>query len=97
MSGPAEQNPWVWVAVQDPGGNEQILGQQDPESDVDFIPVFLEKEEAQQAFPHLSRKAGRAYEIQAIRFNDLARQARKNGFALFMVNGAGHILEKIHP
>lgn len=97
MSNLTERNSWVWVAIQDPGGNEQILGQQDRESDIDFIPAFLEREDAMQAFPHLIREAGKKYEIQAIRFHDLAGQARENGFVLFILNAAGHILEKINP
>ena len=97
MNGMAEQNPWVWVAIQDPGGNEQILGQHDRESNIDFIPAFLEKDDASQALPHLIQETGKTYEIQTIRFNELARQARENGFVLFILNAAGHILEKINP
>jgi len=41
-----DENSWVWVVIQDPGGNEQLLGQHDEENDISFIPTFLEKDEA---------------------------------------------------
>ena len=91
------KNPWFWVIILEPGGDEQILGQQDREGDLSFIPTFFDKEEALQALPHLVRDRGGKHEIQAIRFNDLARQARESGFVLFMLNGAGEILEKVKP
>jgi hypothetical protein len=65
MSKLIEKDQWVWVVIQDPGGVEQFLGQQDAKNDETFIPVFLEKEEAQQ------------------------------GLSLFLLNGAGEVLEKI--
>lgn len=35
MSELIQGNPWVWVVVQDPGGNEQFLGQYDEEKKED--------------------------------------------------------------
>ena len=90
-------NPWVWVVVLDPGENEQFLGQHDKEKDVSFIPTFLEKEGALQSLKLLSREQGHKYEVQAIQYEDLAHNANENGFMLFVLNGAGEILEKIEP
>lgn len=97
MSKLVQGNPWVWVVVQDPGGNEQFLGQHDKEKEVSFIPTFLEKEEAQQCLNHLTREEGHKYEIQAIQYEELARSSSEHGFALFILNGAGEVLEKIEP
>ena len=44
------EDQWVWVVVQDPGGKEQFLGQQDQQENISFIPAFHTKEEAQQFF-----------------------------------------------
>jgi hypothetical protein len=57
---------WVWVVVQDPGGDEQFLGQLDEEKNISFIPAFYQKEDAQQCFVQMHREKGRKYEIQAI-------------------------------
>ena len=97
MSKLVQGNPWVWVVVQDPGGNEQFLGQHEQEKEVSFIPTFLEKEEAQQCLNHLTREEGHKYEIQAIQYEELARSSSEHGFAVFILNGAGEVLEKIEP
>jgi hypothetical protein len=97
MSKLVQGNPWVWIVVQDPGGNEQFLGQHDEKKEVSFIPTFLEKEEAQQCLKHLTREEGHKYEIQAIQYGELARSSSEHGFALFILNGAGEVLEKIEP
>jgi hypothetical protein len=97
MSKLVQGNPWVWVVVQDPGGKEQFLGQHDKEKDISFIPTFLEKEEALECLEHLTREEGQKYEVQAIQYEGLARSSFEHGFALFILNGAGEVLEKIKP
>lgn len=95
MSKVIEKDQWVWVVIQDPGGVEQFLGQQDAKNDETFIPVFLEKEEAQQGLSFLVREKGLKYEEQAILYEDLSQRAGEYGFMLFLLNGAGEVLEKI--
>jgi len=91
-----EKDQWVWVVVQDPGGNEQFLGQHDQEKNESFIPTFLEKEEAQQGFTLMTHEKGHKYEVQAILFEDLSRRAAENGFMIFILNGSGEVLGKIN-
>ncbi len=95
MSKLIKKDQWVWVVIQDPGGVEQFLGQQDAKNDETFIPVFLEKEEAQQGLSFLVREKGLKYEVQAILYEDLSQRAGEYGFMLFLLNGAGEVLEKI--
>ena len=90
-------NPWVWVVVLDPGGNEQLLGQHYKDEDISFIPTFLEKEEALECLDLLTRGQEKKYEIQAIQYEELAHDAAEHKFMLFILNGAGEILEKITP
>jgi hypothetical protein len=92
-----EEDPWIWVFVQDPGRNEQFLGQHDQERDISFIPFFREKEEAQAALPGLARDENLEHEAQAIRYRNLAEHAGRNGFRLFLLDGRGTILEKLEP
>jgi hypothetical protein len=91
------ENQWVWVVIQNPGGNEQFLGQYDKENDIAFIPTFLEKEDALKCLIHLSLDKKNHYEVQAILYEDLARDSAKNGFMIFIVNGSGEVLNKIDP
>jgi hypothetical protein len=95
MSKLVQDDSWVWVVIQDPGNNEQFLGQHDDERGVSFIPTFLGKGEAEQCLRYLSRDEGKAYEVQAILFGELAKHAAQNGFVVFILNGAGEVLEKI--
>jgi len=97
MSTVIQGNPWVWVVVLDPGKNEQFLGQHDQEEDISFIPVFLDKEEALQALDRLAREEGHRYEVQAIQYEELARNSAEHGFMLFILNAKGQILEKLKP
>ncbi|MCD4718069.1 MAG: hypothetical protein K8R45_15180 [Desulfobacterales bacterium] len=95
MSKLLKDDQWVWVVIQNPGGNEQFLGQQDEEKGVSFIPTFVGKEEAEQGLTLMAREAGRKYEVQAILFEDLSERAAEHGLMLFVVDAKGEVLEKI--
>jgi hypothetical protein len=86
---------WVYVVVQNPGAGETIVGQQDPEHQLAFIPVFKEKEIALQGVARLAKVPGHAYEVQAIIYEDLLSYARQGGFLLFFLDGAGRIQAKM--
>ncbi len=88
---------WIWVIVQDPGGDEQFLGQHDEKKNVSFIPAFYEKDDAQQSLIQLITEKGKKYEVQAIFFDELAKDAAQHGFMIFMLNADGEILEEIAP
>jgi hypothetical protein len=91
------ETTWVYVVVQNPGDNEQILGQQDAEKDASYIPTFLDKTSAQECFLNLVREKGQRYEIQAIIFGDLIRYASEGDFYLLMLDGSGEVLETYLP
>jgi len=95
MSKLVKDDQWVWVVIQNPGGNEQFLGQQDEERGISFIPTFLEKEGAEQGLMLMARETGSRYEVQAILFEDLSQRASENGLMIFVVNAKGEVLEKI--
>ena len=88
---------WVYVLVQDPGGDEQIVGQQDLENNITFIPMFLDKDSAMQAVVHMVKERGKKFEIQAIIYEDLASYAAQGGFLLMVLDGQGQIIDKIAP
>ena len=92
-----EENPMVWVVVQTQGGNENFVGQHDQELDIVYIPFFREKEDAQKGQIMMHKVKGAEYEVQAIRCRELARDASRSGFLLFLLDEDGRILEKIDP
>ena len=96
MTDKLSSDTWIWVIVQNPGGNEQFLGQHD-KKDVSFIPAFYEKDAAQQCLIQLITEKGEKYEAQAILFEELAKDAAQHGFLIFMLNADGEILKEIAP
>jgi hypothetical protein len=97
MTDKLNRDTWIWVIVQNPGGDEQFLGQYDDKKDVSFIPTFYEKDVAQQCLGRLITEKGQKYEAQAILFEELAKDASQHGFSIFMLNADGEILEEISP
>ena len=86
---------WVYVVVQNPGANETIVGQQDPEHQLTFIPVFKDKESALQGMTRMAKTPGQICEVQAIIYEDVLNYARQAGLLAFFLDGAGRILAKI--
>jgi hypothetical protein len=97
MTASVKADTWIWVVVQDPGGNEQYLGQFDENKNISFIPAFYKKEHAQTCFGQMKRQKGVKYEVQAIFFGELANDAAKNSFLIFMMDEDGKVIEKIEP
>ena len=92
-----QHDQWVWVVVQNPGGNEQFLGQRDETEGISFIPVWLEKDAALDGLKLLARDQGLTYEVQAIQYETLAPRAAEAGFRLFVLDASGKVLEQIAP
>jgi hypothetical protein len=88
---------WVYVLVQNPGTDEQIVGQQDTKDDIAFIPMFLDKDSAIQGVMHMVKERGQKFEVQAIIYEDLAGYAAKGGFILFVIDENGRIIDKLTP
>jgi len=92
-----QNDRWVWVVVQDPGDNEQFLGQRDEAKGISFIPVWLEKDAALDGLRLLARDRGIRYEVQAIQYETLAPKAAEAGFRVFVLDASGKVLEQIAP
>ena len=88
---------WIWVVIQDPGENEYFLGQFDEKQNISFIPAFYQKEDALQCLIHLKTEKKKKYEVQAILFSELAKDAAQNNFMIFMLSEEGKIMESIKP
>ncbi len=97
MSIKIKDEQWVYVVVQNPGGNEKVVGQYDQELNLSFIPVFIEKDTAQMAYGRLAFEKTSKYEIQAILYEDAVSHAAENKCLIFILNSSGEILDKIQP
>ena len=92
-----ENDQWVWVVIQNPGGDEQFLGQRDEKEGFSFIPVWLEKDAALDGLRLLAKDQGVKYEVQAIQYDTLAPKAAEAGFKLFVLDASGKVLKQIAP
>lgn len=72
-----------------------MLGQHDTQTDVSFIPCFLEKEQAVNGLGNLTKNPQQIYTVQAIIFEDLKNYAQSNGFMIYLLTATGEILEKM--
>ncbi|MCG6880664.1 MAG: hypothetical protein LJE96_16170 [Deltaproteobacteria bacterium] len=97
MSEKIKEDTWLWLVAENPGENEQFLGQFDTENNISFIPAFLEKEAALQGLHFLVRDKKVKFEIQAIQYRDLAPKLAEERFFLFVLDTEGNVLEKITP
>ena len=92
-----KEDTWLWLVAENPGENEQFLGQIDTENNISFIPAFLEKDAAHQGLHLLVRDKKVKFEIQAIQCRDLLPKLGEEGFFLFVLDAEGNVLEKITP
>ena len=85
---------WVYVFVCDPEKDESFLGLYNAEKDINFIPVFRSKEEANDCFLNLPREKGKKYELQAVHIEELYDSATKNNFVVAMVDQDGKVIKE---
>ena len=97
MSTHIKKYQWVYVVIQDPGTNPQYLGQQEEDTGIAFIPIFLEKEDALMCVNLMARDKQKSFEVQAVIYEELAGHAVTAGFRLYLLNKAGEVIEKITP
>lgn len=90
----AEGGGWVYVFVCDPGNEESFLGLYNAEKEVNFIPAFRSKEEANDCFLTLPRQKGKKYELQAVHIEELHETATKNDFAVALVDSEGKVIKE---
>ena len=85
---------WVYVFVCDPGPGETYFGLYNEEEDINFIPVFRTREEANDCFLELPRKKGVKHECQAVHVDEIAEAAEKNGFVVAIVDADGKVIKE---
>ena len=85
---------WVYVFVCDPGDNETYLGLYNEKKDVNFIPAFRNKDEANDCYLNLPREKGKKYELQAVHIEELHESASTNDFVVALVDGDGQVISE---
>lgn len=97
MSKQFNAETWIWVIIKNPEKNEEIVGQQDENSGVTFIPAYESKENALQCMHLLSLTPGVKHEAQAIIVEDLETYAGSSDALIYILTADGALKEKITP
>ncbi len=97
MTQQIDADAWVYVMVQNPERDDQIVGQVDTDNDISFIPMFMDKESATQGMIHMAKEKGHKYEVQAILFEDLEKYAAESQFLIFVLDDEGRVIDKRVP
>lgn len=95
MSEGKNSEGWVYVFVCDPGKKESYLGLYNEEKEVQFIPAFQSREEANDCFLEIPRERGRKYELQAVHIEELIENAEKNDFEVALVDSKGQVVKEM--
>lgn len=84
---------WVYVFVSKSGVKETFLGLYNEEQEVNFIPAFASKDDANECFLTMPREKGIKYEVQAVHVEELEREATQNQFVVALVDKNGKIIK----
>ena len=95
MTSEKQSDEWVYVYIVKAGDEESFLGLYDQGKDVNFIPAFASKDEANDCFLTIPREKGKKYEVQAVHIEELHHEAQKNDFQVTMVDGDGKIIKEV--
>ena len=94
MAEKVKDKGWVYAVVCIQENDNHFLGLHNDEKDLDFIPVFEDKEAANDCFLQLPREKGKKYEVQAVHIEELYEDAEKNGFSVALFDGDGSVVKK---
>ncbi|MBF0552020.1 MAG: hypothetical protein HQK60_15985, partial [Deltaproteobacteria bacterium] len=87
----------IWVVIGRKGQAETMLGINDAQNDLYFIPIFKTKEEGLGCLPRLAQASDMTYELQATRFEMVQTTANEKKYYIYMLGSLGEILYKIPP
>jgi hypothetical protein len=86
---------YLWVIVEKRGGEESFLGLTSAGGQT-FIPAAPERDQGLMLMGRLpAAEAGVTRELEAIHQNLLAKQAKEQGFAVYVVDDQGRILREL--
>ena len=84
---------WVYVFICKSDNEENYLGLYNKEQDVNFIPAFQTKDDANDCFLNIPREKGKRYEVQAVHIEELHENASNNNFVVALVDKEGRIIK----
>ena len=97
MAALEQKSEWFYCIIQNPETNQdQLMGFKDDKTNMDFIPIFKTKEEAQQCFLLMPKDVmNQKYEVQAVIKEDIIAQAKNTGHKIFLMDEKGSIKQEL--
>ena len=82
-----KDDTWLYVVVKDPEKkHETFVAFVDSKTNENYIPAFLEKEQALGWLYNLKKEDNSEYEVQAIYYDFLKEQANVNNYKIHIMN-----------
>ncbi len=94
MNDKIDESQYVWVVTQRGKDYENFLGLEG-EGGERFIPVTAEKDDALILIAHLPDDPAVIRTVEAMHRDEIGEHAAAEGFALYLVDQRGRILERI--
>ncbi len=91
-----EKGEWFYCIIENSSTNDQLMGFKDDKTNINFIPIFKTKEEAQQCFLLMPKDVmNQKYEVQAVIKENIIDQAEKTGHKIFIMDEKGSIKQEL--
>ncbi|MEW5911714.1 MAG: hypothetical protein AB1814_04105 [Thermodesulfobacteriota bacterium] len=94
MEPKVDQSNYVWVIVERRGAEESFLGLAHQDGG-QFIPVTAEKDQALMLLGRLPAAQDAERSVEAMHRQQIAEQAQAEGFAVYLVDAQGKIIERL--
>ena len=88
----SDGRPFVWAIAVGQGEQSELLALTDENSERNFIPVFITREDGLQGMGRLASVGAPGGEVQAMPLDDLADQAFEAGLGILVLDKEGRIL-----
>lgn len=84
---------WVYVFISKSDKDENYLGLYNEEKNLNFIPAFQTKDDANDCYLSLPREKGKHYEVQAVHISELHEHATQSDFVVTLVDRDGKVIK----
>ena len=98
MSKQKQDKNYVWVIVETVGQEDNFVGLNDTQSGETFIPVTADRDHALMLVGRLpAGPQGATRQVEAIHKDRLMEMAGAEGFAVYLVDQEGRLLQRLDP
>lgn len=90
----AQQSDWLHVIICSKDEQQYYMGMHDKDSDIDFVPVFASREDADQCLLSLGQKNGIRYQVEAVFTTEILKNCSDRSYLVALVDKDGKIIKQ---